>query len=95
MARDSKSKRRRKRTRRDRNRQREADLMRSSSDQVRVRRSFAAKSRRGDEAGLDLQFSGVEVPFDPESDDFDLEAARRHEAVLAWNDLGNPTSGDA
>ena len=94
MAKDSKSKRRRKKLRRDRNRQRRDDLLRSPSDEVRRRTSFSAKARSGDEAEVSLKFSETSVPFDPESPEFPDETARRHAAVEAWNESGNPTAGE-
>lgn len=94
MSRDSKTKRRRKRLRRERNRRRRARLLRPCAHKVRLRRSFSGKARRGDEAEVDLKFSDTSVPFDPESEEFPEETARRAAAVDAWDGAGNPTRGD-
>lgn len=95
MARESKSKRREKRRRREKNKRQREDLLRPSQEAPRVRTTFAAKARRGDEAGLDLTFSGVPVPFDPRASDPSEGVLERHEAVQAWDKAGNPTKGNA
>jgi hypothetical protein len=94
VPRSSKTKTRRKRLRRLRNRRRREALLRTEPEQVRVRTSFSGKARSGDEATVDLEFSDVSVPFDPESEEFAQETGRRHAAAEAWHDAGHPTSGE-
>jgi len=94
MSHASKSKRRRKKLRRERNRLRKEGLLKSDSSRVRRRTSFFGKARSGDAAALNLTFSKTSVPFDPESATFPEETARRVAAVEAWDEAGNPTSGE-
>lgn len=88
------SNRRRKKLRRERNRRRKEELCAPDADRVRRRTSFFGKARGGDAAALDVTFSEASVPFDPASETFPEDTARRVAAVQAWNDDGNPTAGD-
>jgi hypothetical protein len=92
VSRDSKH---RKKRRRARNKQAQAQQLAPSVGAPRVRRSFSAKARSGDEVVVAFEFSGVEVPFDPSAEDPSADVARAHAAVEAWDDAGNPTTGSA
>jgi hypothetical protein len=94
VSRESKSKRRQKRRRRALNRVKRREVLSTHPEQVRVRTSFSGKARSGDEAELDVSFGETSVPFDPESEEFSEETARRHAAVGAWRESGYPTEGE-
>jgi hypothetical protein len=95
MSKASKFERRQKKARRVKNRrEREANIAALSSE-VRVRNPFKAKARRGDEAVLDFVFADTAVPFDPADPDPSASVKRRHDAVEAWAEIGNPTVGEA
>jgi hypothetical protein len=94
VARDSKSKRRQKKLRRAKNAIEKAASL-NSTEEARVRTGFHGKARRGDAVGLDVSFSDVSVPYDPNASDPSVGVAERHHAVKAWDKAGNPTKGNA
>lgn len=81
------------RKRRARNEQRREKLLSAPTGPPRVRRTFFAKARSGDEVALSCTFSGVEVPFDPVAPDPGPDVERLHVAVTLWETAGHPTKG--
>jgi hypothetical protein len=91
----SKFERRRKKARRKRNRRERAANVSTVPSETRVRTSFKAKARRGDEAILDFVFSSTAVPFIPDEPEPEAAAKRRHDAVETWEAGNHQTVGDA
>lgn len=82
---------RQKRERRKKNRERMAKIL--EPGEARIRTSFRARARSGDEVVLDMGFDQTSVPFDPDSPSESL--ASNIEIVRQWERSGCPTRGEA
>ena len=76
----------RKKNRKRRNAERRVQVLQREADGSRVRRSVHLKERRGDEAVVDLEFSGRPVVVEnPETDDLKAkDALQKH----LWENTG-------